>query len=337
MLLTICGCHKDKPVYPQTDATFSECTTEGRKVIVINEGNFGGGNSSMTSYDPVSGETVEGMFLCATGNTPGDVAQSMSKHQDRYYLVVNNSGKIEVLDTLSFEPVGTISGMTSPRYILPVSSSKAYVTDLFANGIWVVDLQALEVTGFIPSPGWTEAILLQGSTAYVSNRGSNYILKIDAATDVVTDSLLVGRDPASMTFDQNGDMWVLSTGGFQEVLPTLHRVDMIGFSIVETFTFSDINASPSKLCINKPGDHLYWLNGGVQEMEINATALPGVFVIPPDNHLYYSFNIDYATDELYVGDAIDYVQQGHVYRYFSNGSLIDSFSAGIIPGFIFFD
>ena len=34
----------------------------------------------------------------------------------------------------------------------------------------------------------------------------------------------------------------------------------------------------------------------------------------------------------YVADAIDYQQQGIVYRYSSEGELIDEFYVGIIPG-----
>jgi hypothetical protein len=35
---------------------------------------------------------------------------------------------------------------------------------------------------------------------------------------------------------------------------------------------------------------------------------------------------------VYVADAIDYVQQGKIYRYDATGHLISEFYAGIIPG-----
>ena len=36
--------------------------------------------------------------------------------------------------------------------------------------------------------------------------------------------------------------------------------------------------------------------------------------------------------EVYVADAIDYQQQGMIYRYSPEGKLIDEFYVGIIPG-----
>lgn len=39
-----------------------------------------------------------------------------------------------------------------------------------------------------------------------------------------------------------------------------------------------------------------------------------------------------ANGEVYVADAIDYQQQGMIYRYSSEGVLIDEFYVGIIPG-----
>jgi hypothetical protein len=35
---------------------------------------------------------------------------------------------------------------------------------------------------------------------------------------------------------------------------------------------------------------------------------------------------------VYVADAIDYVQQGMIYRYSKDRELIDKFYVGIIPG-----
>ena len=38
------------------------------------------------------------------------------------------------------------------------------------------------------------------------------------------------------------------------------------------------------------------------------------------------------TEEVYVGDALDYQQRSIIYRYSSDGELLDSFTAGVIAG-----
>ena len=60
-------------------------------------------------------------------------------------------------------------------------------------------------------------------------------------------------------------------------------------------------------------------------MSINATSLPSVNVIDPNSALFYSMDIHSATSEIYITDAIDYVQPGLVYRYDSVFNPLDTF------------
>ena len=47
---------------------------------------------------------------------------------------------------------------------------------------------------------------------------------------------------------------------------------------------------------------------------------------------FYSLGIDPSTNEIYVGDAIDHKQNGHVKRFSRSGKLLDEFKVGISPG-----
>ena len=60
-------------------------------------------------------------------------------------------------------------------------------------------------------------------------------------------------------------------------------------------------------------------------------AQPEIF-LPYDGTLYYGLTISPHTGDVYIADAIDYVQQGMVYRYSKDKKLLDSFYVGIIPG-----
>ena len=45
-----------------------------------------------------------------------------------------------------------------------------------------------------------------------------------------------------------------------------------------------------------------------------------------------AFPVNPANGEVYIADAIDYQQQGKIYRYSPEGELLDEFYVGIIPG-----
>ena len=71
-------------------------------------------------------------------------------------------------------------------------------------------------------------------------------------------------------------------------------------------------------------------------MSIVATTIPTNPFIAQSGVNFYGLGIDPATNEIYVSDAIDYVQKGVIYRYQSNGTLINTFRAGITPGDFYF-
>ncbi len=53
--------------------------------------------------------------------------------------------------------------------------------------------------------------------------------------------------------------------------------------------------------------------------------------IPASNTIYYALGVDPRRGDIYVGDAIDYQQQGVVYRFSADGRGLDTLRVGIIP------
>jgi hypothetical protein len=72
-------------------------------------------------------------------------------------------------------------------------------------------------------------------------------------------------------------------------------------------------------------------------MSISAGSLPGIPLIAANTENFYGVGIDPSSGIIYVADAIDYVQRGVIYRYRPDGTLINSFLAGIIPGDFYFN
>ncbi len=67
-------------------------------------------------------------------------------------------------------------------------------------------------------------------------------------------------------------------------------------------------------------------------MGIEENSLPVNAIITSGGKQIYGLGIDPKNSEIYLGDAIDNIQPGNVYRYSADGKLIHSFQAGVSPG-----
>ncbi len=312
-------------------------------LFVINEGNFQYGNATLSFYNPADRTVENEVFLRANGMKLGDVAQSMTIHDGLGWVVVNNSHVIFAIDTDTFKERGRIENLTSPRYIHFVSDDKAYVTQIWDNRIFIVNPKTYSITGYITVPdmpqssGSTEQMVQLGRYVYCNCWSyQNRIIKIDTLTDEVVASLTVGIQPTSLVIDRYDRLWTITNGGYagspygyEE--PALHRIDLETFTVDATYRFR-LGDSPSEICINGAGDRLYWINDAVWEMDVTATGLPVRPFLASRDTKYYGLTIDPAGGDVYVADAIDYQQQGMIYRYTPGGELIDEFYTGITPG-----
>ena len=312
-------------------------------LFITNEGNFQYGNASLSFYDPATRKVENEVFYRANGMKLGDVAQSMTVHNGVGWIVVNNSHVVFAIDLNTFREVGRITNLTSPRYMHFVSADKAYITQIWDNRITVVNPRTYQITGYIECPamtmetGSTEQMVQWGDYVYVNCWSyQNRILKIDTRTDTVVDELEVGIQPTSLVLDRNGKIWTITDGGYEGSpygyeAPSLYRIDAETFRIEREFPFA-LGDDPSEVQLNGTGDRIYWLNDDVWEMDVEAERLPVRPFLEQRETIYYGLTIDPRSGEVYVADAIDYQQQGMIYRYSPAGELLDEFYVGVIPG-----
>ena len=317
--------------------------TSGAGLFVINEGNFQYGNASLSYYNPATKSVENEVFYRANAMKLGDVAQSMTLYGDTGWIVVNNSHVIFAIDPTTFKEKGRIENLTSPRYIHFLSDEKAYVTQLWDNRIFIVNPKRYEITGYIECPamtmesGSTEQMVQWGKYVFVNCWSyQNRILKIDTTTDKVVAELEVGIQPTSLVVDCYGKLWTITDGGYEDSpygyeAPSLYCIDAETFTIEKQFRFAKGDA-PSEVQLNGRGDKLYWINNDVWAMDVTADRIPVKPFIPYSDTLYYGLTIDPRSGEVYVADAIDYVQAGKIYRYSEQGERLDEFYVGITPG-----
>ena len=317
-------------------------TVTGKGLFITNEGNFMYGNASLSYYDPETKQVENEVFARANAQKLGDVAQSMVIRNGIGWVVVNNSGVIFAIDPNTFKEVGRITGFTSPRYIHFLSDEKAYVTQIWDPRIYIVNPKTYEITGYIETDmdyesGSTEQMVPYGKYVFTNCWSyQNRILKIDTETDRVVDELVVGIQPTSLVMDCNNKMWTVTDGGYEgspygHEAPSLYRIDAETFRIEKQFKFK-FGDRPSEVQLNGTRDTLYWINESIWRMNVAANRVPVKPFVEYQNTLYYGLTVDPVHSDVYVADAIDYIQSGVVLRYSSGGKLLDTFRVGIIPG-----
>lgn len=308
-------------------------------VFILNEGNFMYGNSSLSFYNPANRSVMNDLFYDINGLPLGDVGQSMIIKGNKGYIVMNNSGKIYIIDTSTGKYTGKITGLTSPRYIHFISDEKAYITDLYAGQIKIFNPKTNIVTDSIKTLGHpsTEQMVQVGDLVFVTCWSyDNTVLVIDSKADTIVKEIKTGKQPGGIVTDRLNKIWVLSNGGWGKPgstnpIPYLQRIDPVSCNIELSLELpSDV--TPTRLAINGTRDTLTFISKGIWRMPVNSDKLPDKSFIPSNNRLFYALGIDPNSSEIYFSDAIDYAQRGIVYRYSALGAKIDSFKTGIIPG-----
>jgi len=331
--LALFSCKKDIPPVKE-NPTF---IAGNRDILISTEGTYNFGNAGISLYSPSSGTVIEDVFKSNNNNQAlGDVCQSLCINGNKIYAVLNNSGKIIVLDKSNFQKTGEINSLSSPRYMKIISNNKAYVTNYYAGYISVIDLSSNTQTSTIPCNGWTEEMESSYGRVFVTNTQKEYVYVIETATDQKIDSIWVGYGSCSIVKDQNEKLWVAYTG--KQSLgqyPGIARINTITNTVELNMLFSTYTDSPWRL--KTDGNNIFYLNNGVHKFNITSTTLPNTPIIAQGNRNFYGLGVDPTTNEIYVADAIDYVQKGKILRHDANGILSSSFNVGIIPNEFYFN
>jgi YVTN family beta-propeller protein len=314
-------------------------------VFITNEGPFGTGTGTVSFYNRTSGEVSNNIFEVVNNRPLGNIVNSIEVHNGKAYIVVNNGAKVEVVNVADFVSSGAIENLGTPRFFLGIDDHKGYLTD-WASGIKVIDLHTNSVTSTIATGGsGAEQMKLIGSEVFVANSGGydkdSTVAVINTATNAVTATFTPGHNPKALELDANGKLWILCNGILDWVNPAndtpgkLVRVNPATKAIEVSLTFGSASDHPAGLVTNEAKTKLYYtLNGGVYEVDINATTLPSSALI---NRSFYNIGIDPESDHLFGSNAMDFVQNGYVVRYTLSGTLVDSFQVGIIPGNFYFN
>jgi DNA-binding beta-propeller fold protein YncE len=323
-------------------ATFTACEPEEEQpdlgafangVFVVNEGQFNVGNASLSHYLRADGLVTPDVYTAANQVPLGDVAQSMTIAGDNGYIVVNNSGKVEVVKWRDMSHTATITGLTSPRYLLPLGNGRAFVTDYASNYMAVVDLTTNTKIDSVMVGGWTEELVLLNGAVYVAATGTGRVLKVDPNSNAVLAEVTIGNEPTSMAVDGNGKLWVVTNDTYPADEPSrILRLNPADLSIEASITMVTLFNYPNDLAMSKDGQSLYFIDGQIYKLPIDQLLIPADPFISLGSSYPYSIDVDPVTGNIFVGDGADFQSNGTVKVYNAQGQMQGSFAAGVIPG-----
>lgn len=311
-------------------------------VYIVNQGTWSAGNASLSYFEPADQTLYSNVFSSVNGVPLGDVAQSITFADESAYIVVNNSGLVYAIDRWAAEVKGKIDSLGSPRHMVMVDNNKAYVSDLYNDRLAIVNPNTFEITGSVALGGWTGEEMLSTNKKVFAASWSNFgqanrndvVLVVDEALDKLVDSIKVGLEPNSMVLDKNNHLWVLCSGGWDNVeTPALYKIDPTSNQVLDTLVFPNIATSPVSLEINGAGDSLFFLNAGIYKMSIEDSQIPETaFIDEGMERSFLALGVDPVNGDIYTSDARDFLVNGIIFRFNHQGNLRQQFESGIVPG-----
>lgn len=322
----------------------------GAGVFVVNEGNFGKGNGSLSFYDPALKQVANNVFEVVNGKPLGDTPNDIAIRDGKAWIVVNNSQRIEVIDTLTRRSVGAVQfadGGSPYTITLDAAGAYGYVPLFLGNALAKVNLTSMKVEKLVEVGGNPTEVALANGKAYVTNSGGDaafdgmgsQVAVVNVATMSVDKLIQVGDRPTSIVAAPNGDLVVLCTGFWDDYTTegadesTPGSIVVIDSKIDKVVEQIPLDAAPGDRMKLSPNGSAYFLIGSqvvgfdtslraVQATPIKAPA--GVFG-------FYGIGVDPTTGAIYVTDAKDFVTPGDVYVFEPTGTQLDKFAADIIP------
>lgn len=320
------SCSKDSSITDSGD------DSQGRKVLVLNQGLYSQNNSSLTVYNIDSSKAQADAYFSANKTLLGDDANSMEIFQGKLFIAVDNSNKIEVLDAKTYKSLAVIK-MNSPRRLCFVSSSLAYATNLTTNTVTAFNPSTCALIKTINVGSKPEGIVESMGNLFVANSDYGYsnssVSMIKSDGSVITKS--IGSNPRFLVKDAEGAVYLIASGPYLGD-GAVYKIDPNSFEVLKTLA---IKNNPQEPIIS--GDKMYLINNdGVQRLSLSSFSLDPFSLdakkINPVGSSVYSLCYDSKTGRLYCANPKDYQQKGEIVVFDSNGNELSRFPAGINPG-----
>lgn len=340
------------------------------RMVVVNEGQFTKGTAALSAitYD---GTSTFDIFRDVNAKPLGDVAQSITYLNGQYFVVLNNSRQIKVIEPLTFKLTATIDyeeKPASPRFIAPLNDSMALVSDL-QRQLTIVHTKNYKVLEYISLDGagimGIEKMTTVGKKVFCAAGGSG--VKVFDTDNVISASTMrsvegtVGgtMKTAKMILDKNNKLWVMTTGSGKTILNCINtdteKVEkIVEIPYVKKGEDAYVNGcitggnSFNRMDTDRSKGKLYFL----MNMLVNpdkGTSINAIFTLDVDKNaiepqayrelpglgMMYGMGIS-PDGDVFLCDCLDYTaQRGFLREYKADGNVISN-RVGIYPRMVHF-
>lgn len=334
------------------------------KAIIVGEGQFGYGTGSLTTITK-EGEVSQDVFRNVNNRPLGDVPQSLTKIGNYYYIPINNSEKIEVIDSATFKSIETMNMEMNcvPMYAVHLGGDSIIVSDQSSSAItgrprfsslMIVDINHGEkrkiVRRTIKMPTQTFQMNLVNNKLFVGG----VELSVFDLDNLTAEGIRYVKNDENSSFsicsfskliiDKNGDLWVVSSGSVSCIDVESEKTIKV-MALPESSSLSTIDISPD-------GEIIY-VNVGtkVYSIDVNNPIAPKEpFIIHDNNdHMWTTYTMSVSRENtIFISRALyGSLTRGRIFEYNTDGELLNSykdsrgreqpyFRAGLFPHFIYF-
>lgn len=318
----------------------------GTGVFIVNQGAFSASNASLTFYNTATKKVTLDVFSAANGTGLGSVANDAAIYGSKMYITVNVSSTLEVVDPRNGKLIKHIDMKNNgvarqPRYVA-FYKNKAYITS-YDNTVAVLDTASLTIEKFIAVGRNPEQMAIANGKLYVANSGGltfgnpdNTVSVIDLNTNTETKKITVPANPVSLAADAGGDIYVISAGDYDKILPALTIIngtnDAIKSSETTDLGYGNTIAIAGNSAYLISGDGKVVVFNTITDQVSNANFITGNFKFATP----FAIAVKESSGEVFVTDAKGYTADGKLYIFSREGAIKDSTATGLIPGKIVF-
>ena len=332
---------------------------------LLNEGNMGSNKASLDFMDFTTGVYHHNIYAERNPNVVkelGDVGNDAQIYDNKLWLVINASHKVEVVEAKTAKRIDDID-VPNCRYVVfdgDYAYVSSYVTTIIGDidaqegAVFKIDTKTLEIVGEVKVGRQPEEMVIKNGYLYVANSGGynsdnydNTVSVIRLSTFTQSEKKEVAINLHRMRLDKNGKIWVLSRGDYYTMPPQLFRLETNSNGTIKSVENTGLLCSNFEICDNE----IYMYNAPYQGNSISSNITYSIadietfdvveenFIIDGTENLIkipYAIKVNPSTKEVFICDAKNYVSSGTITCYSPQGTKRWSVFTGDIPSSITF-